>query len=258
MSAILATDQLTRHFSGVQAAQAVSLSVAAGSIHGLIGPNGSGKTTVFNCLTGIYPLTSGSISFQGGRIDGKPPHLIARRGIARTFQNLRLFKGMTSLENVLVGAHLHQKTGTISILSAIIELGGRDSGGIAEARELLDFCGLKGKEDDLSGSLSYGLQKRLEIARALAVKPKLLLLDEPAAGMNPSEAGELNSLIRAIRDKEITILLIEHNVKLVMGLCDRVTVMESGRVIADDDPVAVVRNARVIEAYLGTASGGHS
>ncbi len=242
---------VSKYFGGVQAANAVSFSVEQGAIHGLIGPNGSGKTTVFNCLTGVYPLTSGEITFDGKRIDGKKPHQIASAGVARTFQNLRLFSGLTVLENILVGRHIHLTTGlwgsVISNRSAKTE----QHNAMQKSMDLAQLCGLQGREFEISKDLPYGLQRRLEIARALALEPTLLMLDEPAAGMNISETASLQSLIRHIHTLGITILLIEHNVKLVMGICQRITVMESGEVIAEDSPDSISRNARVIEAYLG-------
>lgn len=251
---LLKVENLCKHFGGVHAAEVVNLGVITSEIHGLIGPNGSGKTTVFNCLTGVYKPTSGKVRFGTSFIDGLAPHTITKAGIARTFQNLRLFSGMTVLENVLVGSHLHQKAQVLDALFRGKDTSAEESTTLAESRRLVDFCGLTGRENEIARSLPYGLQRRLEIARALATKPTLLLLDEPAAGMNHAEADNLRKLILAIRDLGVTILLIEHNVRLVMGLCDRVTVMDSGMVIADDIPEAILRNPKVIEAYLGVGT----
>ncbi len=242
---------VSKTFGGVQAASAVSFSVEEGTIHGLIGPNGSGKTTIFNCLTGVYPLTSGEIKFDGRRIDGKKPHQIAAGGIARTFQNLRLFSGLTVLENILVGRHIHMTTGFMGSVFSLTSTNAEHERAMKKATELAQMCGLKGRENEISKDLPYGLQRRLEIARALAIEPTLLMLDEPAAGMNNSETASLQALIRQIHSLGITILLIEHNVKLVMGICERITVMESGEVIAEGSPDSISQNARVIEAYLG-------
>jgi branched-chain amino acid transport system ATP-binding protein len=250
-SQLLRINSLSRYFGGVKAVHEVTLDVVAGTIHGLIGPNGSGKTTLFNCLTGVCKPTAGSIFFAGGRIDGNAPHVICGFGIARTFQNLRLFGGMTLLENVLVGQHLHLHVG---LVGAVLNRGTARSEqcrAVERARELLDFCGLGGHENDLASSLPYGLQRRLEVGRALATDPRLLLLDEPAAGMNPAESDALKALVRRIRDNGVTVFLIEHNVRLVMGVCERVSVMESGRLIADDTPEKVAGDPLVIEAYLG-------
>ncbi len=251
MTALLEIDRLCRYFGGVKAVHDVTFAVRQGSIHGLIGPNGSGKTTLFNCLTGIYHPTSGHVRFKGKRLDRSPPHRTVARGIARTFQNLRLFAGMTALENVMVARHRHLHAG---LAANVFDLGTsrRDHReAVAKAQELLEFCGLAGREDAVAGGLPYGLQRRLEIARALATEPELLLLDEPAAGMNPAESAALKELIVDIRRRGITVFIIEHNVRLVMGLCDIVTVMDSGEVIAFDVPERIVNHPGVIEAYLG-------
>ncbi len=242
---------VTKHFGGVHAAQSVSFNVEQGSIHGLIGPNGSGKSTIFNCLTGVYPLTSGEVYFDNKRIDGKYPHQIASSGIARTFQNLRLFSGLTVLENILIGRHIHMKTGVWGSILGRYASKTEHHKALTKSTELANMCGLQGRENELSKDLPYGLQRRLEIARALAIEPTFLMLDEPAAGMNNSESQSLQELIHSIHNLGITILLIEHNVKLVMGICERITVMEVGSVIAEDSPENIVNNARVIEAYLG-------
>ena len=248
---ILQLKSVTKHFGGVQAAQAVSFDVEQGAIHGLIGPNGSGKTTIFNCLTGVYPPTSGDIIFNGKRISGKKPHQIAASGIARTFQNLRLFSGLTVLENILVGRHIHTKTGVLDAIFSRPSSKTEHKQSLEKATELAKLCGLQGRENEISKDLPYGLQRRLEIARALALEPTLLMLDEPTAGMNNSESASLKELIKLIHSLGITVLLIEHNVRLVMGICEQITVMESGVVIAEGSPENVCNNGRVIEAYLG-------
>ncbi|MBM3327368.1 MAG: ABC transporter ATP-binding protein [Calditrichaeota bacterium] len=249
--ALLDLNNLSRHFGGVKAVEQVSLAVAQSSIHGLIGPNGSGKTTLFNCLTGVYRPTSGQVMFSGRRIDGAAPHIVCGYGIARTFQNLRLFAGMTVLENVLVGRHRHLKVNLFNAVIGGVSVQQEHNSAVHKALELLAFCGLTAKADYIASSLPYGLQRRLEIARALATEPKLLLLDEPAAGMNPAEADDLKILVHRIRERGITVFIIEHNVRLVMGLCERVSVMDAGRLIADDTPDDIARNPAVIEAYLG-------
>ncbi len=251
MRTCLTISHLCRYFGGVKAVHDVSFQVDEGSVHGLIGPNGSGKTTLFNCLTGIYRPTAGDIKFNGKSLTGLGSHRIVSRGIARTFQNLRLFAGMTALENVMVARHLHLQAG---MLSTILGLGSAQSdqtSAVDISQRLLDFCGLSGRENAAAGGLPYGMQRRLEIARALATEPKLLLLDEPAAGMNPLEAAALKKLILEIRSRGITVFIIEHNVRLVMGLCDKVTVMDGGEMIAYDVPDRIVKHPKVIEAYLG-------
>ncbi len=248
---LLEIDHLSRFFGGVKAVNDISFNVEQGSIHGLIGPNGSGKTTLFNCLTGIYKPTAGQIMFNGKRVSGLLSHKIVDRGIARTFQNLRLFSGMTAMENVMVGRHRHLSSGMIPTI--VGSSGSRDEQkqAVDRAIELIEFCGLTGREDDLAGSLPYGMQRRLEIARALATEPQLILLDEPAAGMNPNEAASLKELIINIHRRDITVFLIEHNVRLVMGLCEQVSVMDVGRLIANDVPDKIITHPAVIEAYLG-------
>jgi branched-chain amino acid transport system ATP-binding protein len=248
---LLQVSGVTKRFGGLAALEAVSLDVRPGEIYGLIGPNGAGKTTLFNCMTGLYSLTSGEVKLDGDPLQGLKPHQIVARGFARTFQNIRLFANMTALENVMVGRHARSKTG---ILGAIL----RDRRTRAEeteirnqARHLMDYVGLHNKGRTLASHLSYGDQRRLEIARALATEPKLLALDEPVAGMNPSERRQMSELFQRVRDGGVTLLLIEHDVKLVMGLCDRVAVLDYGRKIAEGDAASVQRDAAVIAAYLG-------
>ncbi|KAF3997912.1 ABC transporter ATP-binding protein [Glaciimonas immobilis] len=248
---MLQLNNISKSFGGLQVLQGVNLTVPQGGIFGLIGPNGAGKTTVFNLVTGLLRATSGNIAFNDQDIGKVAPHKITERGIARTFQNIRVFKEMTLLENVVVGMHDHMNYGLASLLLNLPGYRKIESAARERALELLSWVRLDHKAHLLADSLSYGEQRKLEFARALATKPKLLLLDEPVAGMNPSEKTELMREILNIKERGYSIFMIEHDMRFVMGLCDRIAVLNFGRIIAEGTPGQIKNNQEVIEAYLG-------
>ena len=250
--ALLEVKQLSIQFGGVKAVQNVSFSIEPGIVYAVIGPNGAGKTTLFNLITGVYTPTSGSILLDGESIGGKPPNELARRGVARTFQNLQICMNMSALENVMVGAHLRLDRNPLKAALRLPSIKRRDAELREESAELMRFVGLEKYIEARADSMPYGALKRLEIARALALKPRIIFLDEPAAGLNPKETVEVDELVRKVADSGVTVVLVEHDMKMVMNLSDRILVLDYGKKLAEGTGDEVRKNPDVIAAYLGT------